>query len=378
MKLNNRLNNISNNVLNKICNTLTRALLCGVSLLFCSGSLYAHKHDKWSPARPDGHAPITIMGDHMHKKNEFMVSYRFMPMVMQRNIQGTKQISSEEILKDYQMAPTRMDMLMHMFGIMYAPTDHVTLMVMAHYMDNSMELLHKGEHGGHEQHKDHNHGLAKVAENEITPRTTHLMKHQVSGLGDLSIGGLVKILNLPGNSLHANLSLSIPTGDVTVTQNGHRLAYPMQLGSGTFDPTVGLTYLGQTAAFSWGVQSLYKHRLGENSEGYTLGKVLDAAAWGAWKIVDVFSFSSSLKFKNQGKISGVDSQMEKLRIPTSMPCSSGGNFLDVGLGGNFYVPSGAFKNLRLAVEFTLPIYNNANGTQMLRNNFLSVGLQYSL
>ncbi|CAN0438246.1 unnamed protein product, partial [Scytosiphon promiscuus] len=28
--------------------------------------------------RVDGHAPIGAMGDHLHKKGEFMFSYRFM------------------------------------------------------------------------------------------------------------------------------------------------------------------------------------------------------------------------------------------------------------------------------------------------------------
>ena len=32
--------------------------------------------------RADSHAPIGVMGDHMHAKGEWMVSYRFMRMAM--------------------------------------------------------------------------------------------------------------------------------------------------------------------------------------------------------------------------------------------------------------------------------------------------------
>jgi hypothetical protein len=41
--------------------------------------------NQWTSARPDGHAPISVMGDHYHKKGEFMFSYRFMPMWMEDN-----------------------------------------------------------------------------------------------------------------------------------------------------------------------------------------------------------------------------------------------------------------------------------------------------
>ena len=35
--------------------------------------------------RADGHAPIGVMGDHLHKRGEWMLSYRFMRM----NMEGT-------------------------------------------------------------------------------------------------------------------------------------------------------------------------------------------------------------------------------------------------------------------------------------------------
>ena len=35
---------------------------------------------RWSAGRPDGHAPIPVMGDHMHGKGEWMFSYRYMYM----------------------------------------------------------------------------------------------------------------------------------------------------------------------------------------------------------------------------------------------------------------------------------------------------------
>ena len=60
--------------------------------------------------------------------------------------------------------------------------------------------------------------------------------------------------------------------------DGDRLAYAMQLGSGTYDINLGTTYTAQLASFSYGAQALGTFRLGENSNGYTLGNQYNAPA----------------------------------------------------------------------------------------------------
>ena len=41
------------------------------------------------------HAPIGVMGDHMHSKGEIMFSYRFMNMLMKGNLNGEKKIGTQ-------------------------------------------------------------------------------------------------------------------------------------------------------------------------------------------------------------------------------------------------------------------------------------------
>ena len=72
-------------------------------------------------SRPDSHAPIGVMGDHGHKTGEVMLSYRFMAMDMQGLQSGTSTVEIAEVLKDFMMAPTTMQMQMHGFGAMFAP-----------------------------------------------------------------------------------------------------------------------------------------------------------------------------------------------------------------------------------------------------------------
>ena len=81
---------------------------------------------QWSGARPDGHAPIGVMGDHTHHAGGFMFTYRYMLMNMDGMRIGTNGVSSQRVLEDFMVTPTDMDMQMHMFGGMWAPTDFFT------------------------------------------------------------------------------------------------------------------------------------------------------------------------------------------------------------------------------------------------------------
>ena len=46
----------------------------------------------------DSHGPISLMGDHTHKKGEVMFSYRFSKMEMNKLMNGTKQLSANQAM----------------------------------------------------------------------------------------------------------------------------------------------------------------------------------------------------------------------------------------------------------------------------------------
>ena len=108
-----------------------------------------------------------------------------------------------------------------------------------------------------------------------------------------------------------------------------------------------MTYLGQIELLSWGFQPKYKFRLGENSENYSLGNRFDAAAWGAIKVSDLLSFSTSLSYYNIGEIEGSDERLNPMMMPLFNSNNSGRSQLDIGFGSNLYISKGSLKNLRL-------------------------------
>ena len=113
-------------------------------------NLNAHEY---SSARPDSHAPINVMGDHTHNAGEWMVSYRYSYMEMNGLMNGDSSVPSSAVHNDstfsagagMRKAPTKMDMHMQMIGIMHAPTDEWTLMLMLMHHEKSMDSVNNAD-----------------------------------------------------------------------------------------------------------------------------------------------------------------------------------------------------------------------------------------
>ena len=325
-------------------------------IIFIPLTTFAQDEQSWSAARPDGHAPISIMGDHMHNKGEIMFSYKNMPMWMKGSLQGSDALADNVILQNYMAAPQDMQMNMHMLGSMYAPSNRVTLMVMVNYISNTMALK------------------TKMGMDFTT---------QSKGFGDITLAALVNLYNLPQQSIHAIAGVSIPIGNIdqrdnTPMMNNAQLAYPMQLGSGTLDPILGITYLGQKARYSWGAQTKNTFRVYENSEKYRLGNQFSVVGWGAIKASNYISLSGSIRYTNTQSIKGKDADLNPMMMPLFNTANSGREQIDTGIGINFYIPKGPWKNLRLAAELLLPVLQQVNGIQMKNTSMATFGIQYAL
>lgn len=311
--------------------------------------------NKWSAARPDGHAPIGVMGDHTHKKGEFMFSYRYMFMNMDGNRDGTDSLSESEVLQDFMVTPVDMTMQMHMFGAMYAVSDDVTLMAMVPYVSKEMEHL------------------TRMGERFTT---------NSEGFGDIKTTALYKIHDRNKQRVHLNLGVSFPTGSInerddTPAGDDVILPYPMQIGSGTFDLLPGITYLGQSEKGSWGAQALTTLRLGKNDNGYRLGNKYQLSGWIGRNWTDWLSTSLRLTGTTWGDIDGADDRLNPMMIPTADPDRRSGTQVNVGFGVNLYAPKGNLQGSRLAMEFELPIYRSLDGPQLETDWQLTLGLQSS-
>jgi len=338
-----------------------RVLATLVLVLSIPFPVFADSHDPDAPAAPsqaNGHAPIGVMGDHLHEAGEWMLAYRFMHMRMKGNQDGTSHESVQDVFdQGFLVAPKWMDMDMHMFGLMVAPTDWLTMMAMIPYLE--LEMNHQMMSGATFKTKSH-------------------------GVGDFKLTGLLRFLELEHHEAHLNLGMSFPTGsiskkdEVPVPMMGFqkkRLPYPMQLGSGTFDWLLGATYTGHAAWVSWGAQAKGVVRMDENSKGYRKGDAVDLTAWVALPINRFVSPSARIRWSWWGNYSGRDKDLNPAAVPTADPNLRKGNQLDLLAGVNFLLDLGSLGEHRIAIEGGAPVYQWLDGPQLRSRWSITVGWQ---
>lgn len=297
------------------------------------------------------------MADHVHHKSEFMFSYRFMTMDMRQLRQGTDDATNADALANYMVAPQDMVMNMHMLGVMYAPSSKITLMVMANYLENDMNLQ---------------------------MRNGNMFSTNTSGFGDVSVNALYSLFNKNRKAMHAQIGISIPTGSIeekgvlpVSIGNAVQLPYPMQTGTGSFGAKLGLTYLGQCDTFSWGHQLTGMININDNDQDYKFGNLYKFNNWISAQAGDNLSFSVRLEGVLVDEIDGISSLLNPMMVTTADTVNSGGTFINSGFGFNYLVTNGSIKGLRFATEISTPLYQDLNGIQLKQNYNLTFGLQYA-
>lgn len=332
--------------LNKLSKLMKKYFLSTVLTLYLVSFSAQADH---SAHRPDSHAPIGVMRDHIHAKGETMVSYRYKFMHMGGGmLDGSSKVSNSDVLKEYQMTPSDMDMRMNMFGAMHGITDNLTIYAMSGIMEKKMHMVN---------------------------RSDQTLTRESVGIADTKVGAMYEFFNNGKNRLQYNLGVSIPTGDIDQGYKGTRLAYSMQNGSGSYDILPGLSYAGFKDSYSYGAQTNAVLRTHNNKVGYQSGHVYNFTTWAAKKLNNAFSVSSRLDYTITGATKGSDPSLALGMSPANNARFSGGKELDLLLGVNFMVSSGALKGHRFALEGGVPLYQRFRGTQLSNQYMITLGWQ---
>ncbi|MDH3510581.1 MAG: hypothetical protein OER85_06950 [Gammaproteobacteria bacterium] len=313
---------------------------------------------------------------HSHGDGDWMVEYRFMRMSMGDLLDGTDTVNTKDISgvipgmppmkdpsKQYRLAPVDMTMDMHMLMLMYGLTESTSLMAMASYRDNEMDIV---------MH---------------TPMADRFATTKTDGLGDALVGIMTKI----NPRWTASVSISLPFGDidqrfdvvftgidpvtgmpVSMTNTNVKAGYPMQLGSGTFDLIPGITYSDATDNLGWGFQASYTERLGENDNDYSLGNVAEVFGWAKYVISSNLLVSGKATYKNWRRIDGQDPELNPELSPVTDPNATGGQRLDLSVGLNGFFGAGH----SIGLEVGVPVYQDLNRYQMEAEWIVGLSYQY--
>jgi len=301
---------------------------------------------------------------HTHPAGMWMFTYKHMYMNMGGLRAGSSNVDTHSVgyndnskPYNYMMIPTYMDMHMNMFMAMYGVTDNLTLMGMANYEVNDMQML--------------------MDMGPRMPRMRYVTQPtmQTEGFGDTELRGLYKI----NKYLTGSLGLSIPTGCINQTDmmmgRVERAPYDMQLGSGTWDLKPALTYsaLSDDAKWNWGAQAMYTYHTTKNSDDYSLGDSFKATSW-LQRAFGPATTSLRLAYTDTGRISGQDSQILLSQnwapTPDGDPRNYGGQRLDGLIGVNIVA-----GRLTFGVEGGMPLYQYLNGLQLKTQFVINTGIQ---
>ena len=359
----------------KLTSLITSIFIFSLSLL--SGSIFAYSGGScdstsmpFNCCRPDGHAPAGIMSDHVHLKGQWGFSYSLQSQTSVGNYQQAQAISDQQVLQNYAMVPQNMQMVMHMFMVMYGITDHITAMLTLPYQQNDMTMRMPAN------------GMVMPGMPTGTnyPST---MSTNTGGLGDIHLEFLYKVLDQGARRLIGGLGLSLPTGSInekgtTLLGENTLLPYGMQLGSGSYALLPSLTYVVQKCQWSMGANSIANVQLSPNSLGYTSENQLVTSAWLGYRWFRSLSTSIRLEYLTQSGIQGFNSTTALLAAndPNSNTLNTGGNRLNAYIGLNLYKPQQPLRGMRLALEYGLPVYQSYNGIQQPVTGIFTAQLFY--
>ena len=328
---------------------------------FVSSNFGAIDHSHHDHNRPEAYAPSSIMGDHLHPKGGFMISFQYMNMVMGGNLEGNDNISDEDIYQRFMVAPQDMIMQMSMIGIMYAPSDKITLMLMQNFAKKTMDLTARMTMPG---------GMPMLR--DFTTSS--------DGLGDLKLGLLYGLLNGEKMAIHINTLVNVPVGDIknrgaTPMMADVKLPYTMQLGTGTIDFTFGGTIKGSGNKFSWGLQQLNTIRTGTNDASYRFGNIHQLHSWLGYGISSKISTSIRLSGSSEGQIKEEDPELNPMMVTTANTANYGGELVRGAIGFNFLL---AKDKLVLGAEVGMPLFQNYNGIFMDEDLAVNTCIKYTV
>lgn len=305
--------------------------MLAAALLLCSAAIPAH-------AAHNG-------AGHGSADKKWSLGYSFEQMHMEDMRDGTDNLSNAEIFaRGFMMTQTEMTMDMHMFHAAYQPNHRLAFMAMLDYRDNDMTMVD-------------NMGAISTMQSD--------------GFGDLKLSGDYQLLKGTNSGLAVTLGLSLPTGSIDEKDTGGRLPYMMQLGSGTWDPMLGIAYHYQYRSWRFGIAGNTVLRFGENDNDYRLGNEYHLSLSAQRLLGQYFTGAVRLDGQSTGEIEGRDPGLTLGMSPENHGEFYGGERVDAVFALQFH--PAMFGGGNLSTEFGVPLYQHTNGPQLEQDYRFKLG-----
>ena len=318
-----------------------------------------------------GNMPMNIPGGGVPETKEFRIKLSTMFMSMKGLRDQGDNLTSRELLGmpaagKFMAVPTGMDMRMSNLTLGYSFSDDFFGGVMLMHKENRMDMKFNAMMRG------------------LTGQDGFTM--EATGVADTMLMAKYRLFAddplIPTRQVSLFFGLSLPTGSIDKKNGDHPLAlrksellpYGMQLGSGTFDPSLGILYQGSSSPYWWGANAVYTARLYDNDRDYRLGDELRIDLYGMYQFRHDLLGQLQLNGKYWGRIKG---EMDESKTgesghvikndPTSPfmtplwdPDNYGGSKLMATLGLQWQPAPLHIVDFNIGV----PLYQHLNGPQL--------------
>ncbi len=318
-----------------------------------------------------GNMPMNIPGGGVPETWEFRFKVSPMLMHMEGLRDGTDAIDIDSILGmpaagKYMAAPLSMDMRMLNLTVGYSFSDDFFAGIMAMWKDNHMDMKFN------------------AAMQTLTGLSGYTMESD--GLADIMLMAKYRLFAndplMPTRQASLFLGLSIPTGSIDERNTTHPLAmrqtellpYGMQLGSGTFDPAIGILYQASRSPWWWGINAMYTARIEDNDRGYRLGNETRIDFYSMYQIRHDFLWQAQLNLHHQGRIRGEADEALTGASGHAVQGDPASPYMSPLWDPNNYGGTQAFATFGIQwqpaplhvvdAQFSLPLYRDLNGPQL--------------
>jgi hypothetical protein len=192
---------------------------------------------------------------------------------------------------------------------------------------------------------------------------------RTSGIGDVVVTATQRLLSRPNSNWWLSMGISLPTGsideegDTPRAPGNQQLPYTMQLGSGTYDIPLEVSY-HSLGSRDWSTSFSANIRMGENDRGYRLGNNYSLSGRYRFHMLPTLHPFVGIDIQYSDSIHGADKSLlvdSPFPYPASItnPDLYGGTSIGARIGLNWTIAD----KYRLAGEFGKPLYQNLNGPQ---------------
>lgn len=202
------------------------------------------------------------------------------------------------------------------------------------------------------------------------------------GLGDIVLVADTVVQQSLNSIWRISAGLSMPTGsideegDTPRAPGNQQLPYTMQLGSGTWDLPILVSYQKFEERFIWGLDGSVRWRTGRNDRDYRLGNTYSLGVWSEWQLSEAVDIGVRADFLSREKIEGGDDSLTvpvpgfPYPAPVVDPTAFGGEQIDMGIFATFQLND----DWRLRVKYERPLWLNLNGPQSALDQTFSIGM----